>query len=112
MDRDSAIDEIVDVSLAAASLGAVTDKYFSHTRRVVEADGDCEVTYAVFLRRRVIAALEPAIRLIKRLVPEAEITRFFDEGEIVPSETRMLSIKGPFSKLSEVETLMQSLQHT
>ena len=106
MDRDSAIDEIVDVSLAAASLDAVTDKYFSHTRRVVEADGDCEVTYAVFLRRRVIAALEPAIRLIKRLVPEAEIIRFFDEGEIVPSETRMLSIKGPFSKLSEVETLM------
>ena len=106
MDRDKAIDEIVDVTLAAGSLERVTDKYFSHTKRVVLADGDCEVTYAVFLRRRVIAALEPAIRLIKRLVPEAEITRFFEEGDIVPSETKLLEVKGPFSELSEVETLL------
>ena len=106
MDRDKAIDEIVDVAFAAGALDRVTDKYFSHTRRVAISSGDCEVTYAVFLRRRVIAALEPAIRLVKRLVPEAEVTRFFEEGDRVPSETKMLHVKGPFSKLSEVETVL------
>ncbi len=106
MDRDKAIDEIVDVTLAVSSVERATDKYFSHTKRAVLAAGDCDVTYAVFLRRRVIAALEPAIRLIRRLVPEAQITRFFDEGDIVPSETKLLDVKGPFSKLSEVETLL------
>ncbi len=106
MDRDSAIDEIVDVAFAAGSLERITDKYFSHTRRVAISNGDCEVTYAIFLRRRVIAALEPAIRLVKRLVPEAEVTRFFEEGDIVPSETKLLNVKGPFSKLSEVETVV------
>lgn len=106
MDRDRAIDEIVDVTLAAGSLEQITDKYFSYTKRVVIADGDCDVTYAIFLRRRVIAALEPAVRLIRRLVPEAQVKRFYEEGDIVPSETKMLQVTGPFSKLSEVETVM------
>ena len=106
MDRDSAIDEIVNVALAAGPVERITDKYFSHTRDVVLAGGDCQVTYAVFLRRRVIAALEPAIRLVQRLVPEAEIVRFFDDGDIVPSETKLLEVRGPFSKLAEVETIL------
>ena len=87
-------------------VAAWTDHYFRRTAAAVRHFGDVEATYAVFLRRRVIAALEPAIRLIKRLVPEAEITRFFEEGDIVPSETKLLSVRGPFSKLSEVETLL------
>jgi nicotinate phosphoribosyltransferase len=64
--RDEAIDKLVEVSLAAGPLGAVTDKYFTNTRMVVEANGEMQVTYAVFLRRRCIAALEPAERLIMR----------------------------------------------
>ncbi|MGI9415827.1 MAG: hypothetical protein ACR2PM_19280 [Hyphomicrobiales bacterium] len=106
LDRDAAINEIVDVTLAAGPVERITDKYFSHTRRIVEAGRDVEVVYAVFLRRRIIAALEPAVRLVSRLVPEAEVTRFFKEGEIVPSETKLLEIKGPYSKLSELETLL------
>ena len=78
--RDEAIDKLVEVSLAAGPLGSVTDKYFTNTRMVVEANGEKQVTYAVFLRRRCIAALEPAERLIQRLVPEAKVTRFHDEG--------------------------------
>jgi nicotinate phosphoribosyltransferase len=104
--RDEAIDKLVEVSLAAGPLGAVTDKYFTNTRMVVEANGEKQVTYAVFLRRRCIAALEPAERLITRLVPEAEVKRFFAEGEIVPAERKLMEVTGPMSKLSEVETLL------
>jgi nicotinate phosphoribosyltransferase len=104
--RDGALDLLVDLALSAGPVEAVTDKYFSHTRRVVEAAGDCEVTYAVFLRRRSIAALEPVVRLLERLVPEARIRRFFAEGDIVPSERKMLEVTGPMSKLSEAETLI------
>ena len=72
----------------------------------MEANGDVAVTYAVFLRRRCIAALEPAERLIKAIVPEAEITRFYPDGEIVPAERKLMEVRGPMSKLSEVETLL------
>lgn len=101
------MDKIVDLALAAGPVEALTDKYFTHTARVASAlNGADTVTYAVFLRRRVIAALEPAIRLVKTLVPEASVTRFAQDGEIVPSEQKLIEIEGPFSKLSEVETLL------
>jgi nicotinate phosphoribosyltransferase len=106
LSRDEAIDKLVEVSLAAGPLGAVTDKYFTNTRMVVEANGEMEVTYAVFLRRRCIAALKPAERLITRLVPEARVKRFHAEGDIVPAERKLMEVTGPMSKLSEVETLL------
>jgi len=106
LSRDEAIDRLVEVSLGAAPVSQMTDKYFTNTRMVVEANGDVEVTYAVFLRRRCIAALEPAERLIKAIVPEAEITRFYPDGEIVPAERKLMEVRGPMSKLSEVETLL------
>ena len=63
--RDAAIDRIVDIVMASGSVGELTDKYFTNTRLVVEANGDTEVTYAIFLRRRSISALEPVVRLIR-----------------------------------------------
>ena len=84
----------------------LTDKYFTNTRLMVEANGDAEVTYAVFLRRRSIAALDAVVRLVERLVPAARVKRFYQEGEIVPAERKMLEITGPMSRLSAVETLM------
>jgi nicotinate phosphoribosyltransferase len=104
--REKVLDHLVEVSLAAGPLSMITDKYFTNTSHIVASHREAEVTYAVFLRRRSIAALEPAIRLIKRLVPEAKITRFFKEGEKVPAAKKLLEITGPMSKLSEVETLM------
>jgi nicotinate phosphoribosyltransferase len=103
--RDTPIDKIVDLCLMAGPLSEQSDKYFTHTSRIVAAHGDVEVTYAVFMRRRVIAALEPAARLIQRLVPEARIQRFFAEGSLVPSEVKLMEITGPMARLSEVETL-------
>lgn len=104
--REEALDRLVRLTLAAGPQAHLTDKYFSHTKRIVEANGDQEVVYAIFLRRRVIAALEPAIRLIRTLVPDARITPFFGEGEVVPSESKILEVAGSYAHLSEVETLL------
>lgn len=104
--REAALERLVDLALAAGAVSAQTDKYFTNTARIVAAHGDARVTYALFMRRRVIAALEPAIRLLRRLVPEAEVKRFFADGELVPSEVKMLEITGPMSRLSELETLI------
>ena len=105
-ERSAVLDKMVELAMAAGPLSVVTDKYFTNTSEIVAGEKEAEVTYAIFLRRRAIAALEPAIRLIRALVPDAEITRFFDEGEVVPAQSKMLEITGSMSKLSEVETLM------
>jgi nicotinate phosphoribosyltransferase len=104
--RDEVLDRIVDICLSAGSIGAQTDKYFTNTSRIVKANGDSEVTFAVFMRRRVVAALEPTIRLISRLAPGTRVKRFFNEGDLVPSEMKMMEITGSMAKLSEIETLL------
>jgi len=105
-ERSEVLDKMVELAMSAGPLGTITDKYFTNTSRIVAAEKEAEVTYAIFLRRRSIAALEPAVRLINALVPEAKVTRFFEEGDKVPAEDKMLEVTGPMSKLSEVETLM------
>ncbi len=99
------LDKLHDLIMASGPIAAQTDKYFTNTSRIVAAHGDAEVTFAVFMRRRVVAALEPAIRLVKKLVPGAKITRLVEEGEVVPSERKLLEITGSMQKLSECETL-------
>jgi nicotinate phosphoribosyltransferase len=100
------IDKLVDIAMAAGPVASQTDKYFTNTSRIVAAHGDMDVTFAVFMRTRVVAALEPTIRMIQRLVPTARVKRFYDEGDVVPSESKMLEITGSMAKLSEVETLL------
>ncbi len=104
--RDEVLDRIVDICLSAGPIATQTDKYFTNTSRIVKAHGDSEVTFAVFMRRRVVAALEPTIRLINRLVPGTQVKRFFNEGDLVPSEMKMMEITGSMAKLSEIETLL------
>jgi nicotinate phosphoribosyltransferase len=104
-DHAAILDKLHDIVHAAGSIASQTDKYFTNTSRIVGANGDAEVTFAVFMRRRVVAALEPAIRLVKRLVPDVKITRFVSEGEVVPSERKLMEITGSMQKLSECETL-------
>ena len=104
--RDAVLDRIVDICLSAGPIDAQTDKYFTNTSRIVKANGDSEVTFAVFMRRRVVAALEPTIRLINRLAPGTKVKRFFNEGDLVPSEKKMMEITGSMAKLSEIETLL------
>jgi nicotinate phosphoribosyltransferase len=104
--RDEVLDRIVDICLSAGPIDAQTDKYFTNTSRIVKANRDAEVTFAVFMRRRVVAALEPTIRIINRLAPGTRVKRFFNEGDLVPSEMKMMEITGSMAKLSEIETLL------
>jgi nicotinate phosphoribosyltransferase len=108
--HEAILDRLADIALSAGTIASQTDKYFTNTSRIVGANGDAEVTFAVFMRRRVVAALEPTIRLVKRFVPEAKIKRFCQEGDVVPSESKMLEITGSMARLSEIETLL--LQRT
>ncbi len=100
------LDKLIALVHAAGPLEAQTDKYFTNTSRIVAAHGDTEVTFAVFMRRRVVAALEPAIRLARALVPDVKIRRLVQEGEVVPSERKLMEITGSMKKLSEVETVL------
>jgi nicotinate phosphoribosyltransferase len=104
--REAVLDKIVDMCLAAGPVAIQTDKYFTNTSLIVKEHGDVEVTLALFMRRRVVAALEPAIRMVERLAPGTRIKRFFNEGDLVPSESKMLEITGSMAKLSEIETLV------
>ncbi len=100
------LDRLITLVDAAGPIAAQTDKYFTNTARIVAAHGDEEVTFAVFMRRRVVAALEPVIRLVNHFVPDAKVTRFVAEGEVVPSEHKLVEITGSMKKLSEIETLL------
>jgi len=100
------LDRLVDLVHAAGQLAAQTDKYFTNTSRIVAVNGDVDVTFAVFMRRRVVAALEPAIRMATALVPGVKIRRLVQEGEVVPSERKLMEISGSMQKLSEVETVL------
>lgn len=100
------LDRLIDLITAAGPISGQTDKYFTNTSRIVAAHGDCQVTLAVFMRRRVVAALEPAIRLVSHFVPDAKVKRFVAEGEVVPSEHKLMEITGSMKALSEIETLL------
>ena len=50
-----------------------TDKYFTKSREVVEKFGDKTVTYGVFMRRRVICAINPATAAMAPRMTKATI---------------------------------------
>ena len=87
-----------------------TDKYFTKSREVVEKFGDKTVTYGVFMRRRVICAVNPAIELLREYYPaEAsplKITRLYEEGAFVPDQKPIFAYTGSFANLLELETLL------
>ncbi len=91
-----------------------TDKYFTKSREVVEKFGDRAVTYGVFMRRRVICAINPVIECLREYYPAAatplRITRPYEEGAFVPDGRSLLTYTGSFAGLLELETLI--LQRT
>ena len=95
---EAILDKLAHIALAAGPLASQTDKYFTNTSRIVADHGDAEVTFAVFMRRRVVAALEPTIRMTMALVPGATVKRFVEEGEVVPSERKLMEITGSMQK--------------
>lgn len=89
---------------------ARTDKYFTKTRQVLEKFGDMPVTYGVFMRRRVLCAVQPAVELLEQYYPPSAIPlrihRLYEEGAAVPDQKPLFTYSGSFAALSELETLI------
>jgi nicotinate phosphoribosyltransferase len=84
---------------------ATTDAYFEATRRIVTAAGDARVRYGLFMRRPVLACLEPAVRYLQRWGGEdLRIVHRAPEGSPVPGQTALLVYEGALSRLVELET--------
>ncbi len=96
------------------AVAASTDKYFSRTRRIVEANGDQTVTYAIFIRRPVVFAPELALDFLHQAEKEmgfkADVDPCCAEGDLIGAGDPMMYITGPMTKLAELETqLLQKL---
>jgi nicotinate phosphoribosyltransferase len=91
-------------------IAARTDSYFNRTRRIVQKFGDKRVTYAVFMRRPVIAAP----RLMTEWLEDAAAargTRFdidlmYPEGAWVGAGEPLVYITGSLVQLSDLETIL------
>ena len=100
-----------------SQLSSVTDTYFLKTKDIVSSYGDIEVTYAVFMRRPVISALNPAIEWLQEIVKDrngnVNIKRCFREGSDVGAGEPMMYISGSMLLLVDLETaLLQKIGAT
>ncbi|MEW5729045.1 MAG: nicotinate phosphoribosyltransferase [Pseudomonadota bacterium] len=93
-----------------ADLSRLTDHYFLRTRRLVERYGDVTATYAVFLRRPVLAAHRLALDWLRGVMAErgaaVEITVRFEEGAWVGAGEPMALITGSLLHLVDCETVL------
>jgi len=102
--------QIATVPTDAPTIGARTDVYFSKTKDVVARFGDNRVTYALFIRRPVIAAtalLETWLRSVARAQGfEVDVQALYPEGAWVGAGEPLLYVTGSFIHLLPLETLM------
>lgn len=90
-------------------IAARTDTYFNRTRRIILRYGDQQVTYAVFLRRPVIAAPRLMLDWLAD-VARTRATRFdidsrFPEGDWVGAGEPIVYLSGSFAQLVDLETI-------
>lgn len=107
----------IDLRPSPDQLPSVTDTYFLRTRDIVSSFGDTEVTYAIFMRRPVISALNPALDWLQAIVKErnssVNINRCFNEGDDVGAGEPMVYLSGSFLTLVDLETaLLQKIGAT
>lgn len=92
------------------AIGRWTDAYFNRTRGIVEKFGDCRVTYAIFMRRPVVAAPRLAVDWLRAVAKErgaaVEIDLRYDEGRWVGAGEALMYVTGPFALLVDLETLL------
>ncbi|MBC6439922.1 MAG: nicotinate phosphoribosyltransferase [Rhodospirillales bacterium] len=92
-----------------ADVGLWTDVYLNRTRTTVAAFGDCEVTYAVFMRRPVVCAPRLLVEWVNAMAAtrgvEIGIELQFNEGQWVGAGEPIVYITGPFVALVDLETL-------
>lgn len=94
----------------ADAVSSWTDHYFRRTKAVVETFGDCEVTYAVFMRRPVISAPRLALAWLEAVAAERgakfDIEMLHPEGKWVGAGEPIFYLTGPFAQLVDLETLL------
>ena len=87
----------------------LTDTYFRHTRKIVQAHGDCEVEYAVFMRRPVTYAGRLAVEWLQAMCAHRQADVIIDElhveGAWVGSGEVLCYLRGPLSALAHLETI-------
>ena len=87
----------------------LTDTYFRNTQRIVQTNGDCEVEYAVFMRRPVTYAGRLAISWLQAMATHrgatVEVEEPHVEGAWVGSGEVLCYIRGPFAVLVDLETV-------
>jgi len=86
-----------------------TDHYFKRTKEAVRRHGDCEATYAIFMRRPVISAPRLMIEWLERAAAardvEFRIKRCFEEGDWVGAGEPLIYLSGSLANLVDLETL-------
>jgi nicotinate phosphoribosyltransferase len=94
----------------AADIAARADSYFNRTKQIVARFGDKRVTYAVFLRRPVIAAPRLMTEWLETVAAARdtafEIDLMYPEGAWVGAGEPLVYITGSFVQLSDLETIL------
>jgi nicotinate phosphoribosyltransferase len=90
-------------------LARFTDSYFLKTKAIVAAYGDKRATYAVFLRRPVIATPRLMVEFVERAAKDRgakiDIELNHQEGEWVGAGEPMVYLSGSLYHLVDLETL-------
>ena len=94
----------------APDIPAWTDHYFRRTSEAVKRFGDVTATYAVFMRRPVIAAPRLAVQWLEAVAEERQfaldIDLRYEEGRWVGAGEPIFYLTGPLSQLSDLETIL------
>ena len=97
------------IEAAEAAISSRTDVYFNRTRAIVQRFGDCQVTYAVFLRRPVVSAPRLMLDWLESVARDRatwfEIEVMHAEGTWVGAGDPILYLTGSFIELADLETL-------
>ena len=87
-----------------------TDAYFNRTKQTIGKFGDTQVTYAIFMRRPVVAAPRLAVEWLKTVAEqrgvEVKIDVMYDEGRWVGAGEPLMYVHGSFYNLVDLETLL------
>lgn len=87
-----------------------TDAYFVRTREIAQHFGDSRVTYAVFIRRPVVAACGLALRWLHNVAEqqgfEFECQEVYPEGTWVGAGEPLFYLTGSLAALAPLETLL------
>ena len=87
-----------------------TDSYFKRTKKIVSEFGDVIVEYAFFIRRPVIYAPRKMLEFLQHIVQHRschiEIAQIYQEGDVVGAGESLIYLKGLFSEIVDLETLL------